>query len=127
VYCWGRVLEQSQPGSADGTDVAVPTPIGGPTGATGLTFNTFGGCMFDPQGAGACWGRNAEGQLGLGTMSTEDAVVVLPIGGWTWLSAGRFSTCGIRNGSVWCTGDNRNGQIGQGSVDRVAAFVEVKL
>jgi len=127
VYCWGRVIDQSQPGSAGGTDVAVPTPIGGPAGATGLTFNTFGGCMFDAQGGGACWGRNAEGQLGIGTTSAQDEVAVLSIRGWTWLSAGRFATCGIRGGRVWCTGDNRNGQIGQGSVDHVVTFVEVPL
>jgi len=127
VYCWGRVVDQSQPGSADGTDVPVPTAIGGPAGASGLTFNTFGGCSFDARGAGACWGRNAEGQLGLGDMSVQTDVVALPLGNWTWLSAGRFSTCGIRGGHVWCTGDNRNGQIGQGSVDRVATFMEVAL
>ncbi|HEY8924308.1 MAG TPA: hypothetical protein VIU64_08000, partial [Polyangia bacterium] len=127
VYCWGEVIDDSQPGSPAGTDVTTPTPIGGPTGAVGLTFNTFGGCSFDAQGAGACWGRNAEGQLGLGDESPRHDVVPLPLKGWTWLSAGRFSTCGVRGDRVSCTGDNTYGQIGLGSVTRVLSFRELDL
>jgi len=127
VYCWGKVNDHSQPGSPEDTDVPVPTDIGGPKGAIDLTFNTFGGCLFDAQGAGACWGRNQEGQLGLGDAEVRNDVVALPIGGWTWLSAGWFSTCGVNDGQVWCTGENKDGQIGLGSVSRVSSFVKVQL
>lgn len=127
VYCWGRVTDNSQPGSAADTDVPMPTDIGGPSGVTGLTFNTFGGCLIDAQHRGACWGRNDEGQLGLGDMDVRNGVVTLSIAAWTSLSAGRFSTCGVRNGGVWCTGQNSDGQLGLGDVSRVATFMGVDL
>lgn len=127
AHCWGRVIDQSLPGSAGATVVSVPTLIGAPAGTTGLSFNTFGGCLLDAQGAAACWGRNAEGQLGLGDMDVRTAVEPVPSNGWTLISAGRFSNCGIRDDRAWCTGDNRHGQIGQGDVDRTSVFVEVVL
>jgi len=127
VYCWGEVIDQNLPGSAGLTQVSAPTLIGAPAGAKGLSFNTFGGCSFDAQGKGACWGRNMEGQLGLDDMKDRDGVVVLPIAGWTSLSSGRFYTCGIRSGGLWCAGDNREDQIAQGSVKFVFKFFQVDI
>lgn len=127
VYCWGEVIDQSLPGSSGSNSVPLPADIGGPSGVTDLTFNTFGGCMLDARGAGACWGRNEEGQLGLGNTDARNDVAPLPIAGWTWLTAGRFFTCGVLDGRVWCTGDNQYGQLGVDSVSRVASFVPVDL
>jgi alpha-tubulin suppressor-like RCC1 family protein len=126
VYCWGE-NDESQLRSPAEKVIPAPTLIPAPSGAVGLTFNTFGGCSFDGLGVGACWGRNAEGQLGLGNEDTPDNVVTLLFRDWTWLSAGRFSTCGVRNDGIWCTGANDTGQLGLGTIKRVASFVEVDL
>jgi len=73
-------------------------------------------------GAVECWGANGSGQLGDGTHTmrlTPVSVVGLP-GGVAGLTAGRFHTCALlTDGSISCWGDNRFGQLGDGTgVDR---------
>jgi hypothetical protein len=127
VLCWGSVFDDAIPGSPAGTVVASPTPIGAPTGSLALSFNTFGGCVLDGQGGATCWGRNAEGQLGLGNMDVYLAPVPLDTAGWSQMSVGRFANCGIRDGGVACAGDNRAGELGRPDFARTAVFVDVPL
>jgi alpha-tubulin suppressor-like RCC1 family protein len=67
------------------------------------------------RGALYCWGRNDNGQLGDGT--TDDrhkprAVVGLPAGAITALSAGDDHTCAVVGGDAWCWGTTDNGDLG---------------
>ncbi|MBK8937145.1 MAG: hypothetical protein IPM79_05755 [Polyangiaceae bacterium] len=78
-------------------------------GAGHSCVRTFAGDVF-------CWGRNGDGQLGVG--STEDSLVPArarldePV---TYLAAGSFHTCAIGvSGALYCWGDNENGQLGTG-------------
>lgn len=63
------------------------------------------------------WGRNSQGQLGIGdTISTTVPVQVGNGSNWTQISAGRNHVLALRaNKTVWGWGDNRQGQLGQGS------------
>ena len=46
--------------------------------------------------------------------------------GWIAVSAGRFHTCAMRaDGSVWCTGANDVGMLGNDMTERVASFTRV--
>lgn len=62
-------------------------------------------------GGGQCWGRNAEGQLGIGYRSMEFATPqhvagLGPGSGVTAVAAGQWYTCAVANGGVLCWGDN---------------------
>lgn len=87
-----------------------------------LASGTYHNCILGENGNVWCWGRNEEGQLGLGSYND---VQILPtqantsgVSGskWTSLAAGAYTTCGIRNdGTAWCWGENTFGQLGNNS------------
>lgn len=65
------------------------------------------------------WGDNAYGQLGAGTVGTDELnpKQVSPDGNWKFVSAGEFYSLAIKNdGTLWAWGRNNYGQIGNGTV-----------
>ncbi len=117
LYCWGGNANVALAIDSDGGVVTAPTAIATPA-LVAVAFNTFGGCARTAAGEAFCWGRNVEGQLGLGDTMDRLLPTALPGDGWTDLSPGRFSFCGVRGGAVVCTGDNRSGQLGDGTTNR---------
>lgn len=132
VTCWGL----SNGGSIPQTDVDEVVPVPAPVSVplpdpiVEVAVNTFHGCARAQSGAVACWGRNEEGQIGLGDFGSVAEPQELALAGWSQISTGRFSSCGVRAGTVHCTGDNRHGQLGQGDAGtsaRRASHVPVPL
>ena len=80
-----------------------------------LTVNTFTRGGLRTGGTWWSWGRNWEGQLGLGTISESVDVPTVVGSGYSRLSIGRFHTCAMKDGEVFCTGDNGDGQLGTGT------------
>ena len=84
-------------------------------------------CALLMTGEVACWGRNNEGQLGVtptpsGTppMDNRGTAVVVPLtlgsARVVELALGLLHTCvRLDNREVWCWGDNRKGQLGDGT------------
>jgi len=73
-------------------------------------------CAVNAAGTAYCWGDNAGGQLGDGTM-VDRSVPIIVGGGFTWsqLSLGLNHTCGLTtSGRIYCWGGNASGQIGVG-------------
>jgi alpha-tubulin suppressor-like RCC1 family protein len=67
-----------------------------------------------------CWGSNSSGQLGRAPNRSKNGPEVVPGMERDVLSvaAAGNHTCAIKaNGSVWCWGENRSGQIGDGTTD----------
>jgi alpha-tubulin suppressor-like RCC1 family protein len=65
-----------------------------------------------------CWGDNSDGQLGAGnTDQDRPRQVTYPApGGWVSVTAGEVHTCAVRaGGTLWCWGDNSDGQLGIGN------------
>ncbi|HJU39130.1 MAG TPA: hypothetical protein VJ724_06115, partial [Tahibacter sp.] len=90
-------------------------PLGG-VDAVSMGFAST--CALADDGQVLCWGRNTEGQLGIGSefpRATAVPVQGLP-GPATAVASGRLHVCAIVGGEVWCWGRNFYGEIGDGTV-----------
>ncbi len=88
-------------------------------------------CVLTTNGEVECWGLNAYGRLGDGTLVNRNAPskVVFPEGvRITSLSKGIAAhTCGIdRDGAPWCWGLNTNGQLGTFDLSRTEVAVRTR-
>ena len=121
VYCWG---DNTDGQLGDGTTVdktSMPTvPVKLADGSylknvvsVDAGFNQT--CAVTTAGAMYCWGNNANGQLGDGTVVSKS--VATPVSGLSsgvvGLASGYYATCAIKTGgALVCWGYNGNGQIG---------------
>ena len=118
VKCWG---ENADGQLGDGTTVDRLTPVavvGLSSGVRGVSAGKRHTCAFLNSGAIKCWGNNAYGQLGDGTATSHltPVDVVGLTSGVQALDAGDDHTCAIDGeGGVKCWGDNRAGELGDGT------------
>jgi alpha-tubulin suppressor-like RCC1 family protein len=115
VSCWGDNSAQ-QLGIGDGMGGNRSTPVKLTTIAkvAALTAGSRHTCARLADGSARCWGRNASGQLGDGTMTMQDKPAAVPALGTTFkqLAAGNSHTCAaLADGSVACWGAIRSGPI----------------
>ncbi len=119
VWCWGQNANGQL---GDNTIVSKNGPAAVQQGALSFAEVSAGNehtCARTSAGAGYCWGKNAYGQLGDGSLS-NDLVPTLTQGGLilTRSAAGAQHTCGLASGAsagVWCWGLNQDGQLGDGT------------
>jgi alpha-tubulin suppressor-like RCC1 family protein len=77
------------------------------------------------------WGYNKYGQLGKGTYGSTNEPNYWPAqvgtdAGWSAIAAGPSHTAAVKtDGSLWCWGDNREGQLGNGTFDKTNQPVRV--
>jgi alpha-tubulin suppressor-like RCC1 family protein len=84
-------------------------------------------CAVTLSGTAYCWGANAQGELGNGTLAGS-ATPALVAGGltWHWVSAGAFFSCGLTtDGIPYCWGQNNAGQLGIGSTVDISTPIRV--
>lgn len=117
AWCWGdNAAGQLGTGTA-GSAATFPVPVAGGLAFTALTAGQDHTCGLTSTGVAYCWGSNANGQLGNGSIAS--AAGPTPVGGgrlFRMLSAGAQLTCGIGTAGVaYCWGDNRFGQVGDGT------------
>ncbi len=76
-------------------------------------------CVLTKPGTVRCWGSNLDGQLGQGTQDGAvhmKPLVVPNLGGVVEVRAGTGNTCArMSDGSVRCWGNNKFGQLGDGT------------
>jgi len=74
-------------------------------------------CALTTSGVAWCWGNNASGRLGDGTMTT--ATTPVPVAEslrFSRIAGGIAQTCAVRdNGAAFCWGENGNGELGDGT------------
>jgi alpha-tubulin suppressor-like RCC1 family protein len=123
VVCWGdNSLGQLGQGTFTGPGNPVTVPIGSNIGAIAIGAGGQHTCALRVTGRISCWGRNTDGQLGLGTVNGPDQTqpVLIPPNGIPQaldLSLGSNHTCAVLiPGRVRCWGRNTDGQIGDGTL-----------
>jgi alpha-tubulin suppressor-like RCC1 family protein len=128
LKCWGA-NNYGQLG--DGTSVLKSTPVevaGLNAGAAEITGGELHTCALMKSGGIKCWGYNALGQLGDGTLLNRATPVDVPglDGGVSSVQARGYHTCVIHgDGGVKCWGYNGQGQIGDGTNETRKAPTDV--
>ena len=129
VNCWG---DNSWGQLGDGTTTNSSTPVA-VTALTALmtavgTAGSFA-CAITNTGALKCWGDNSSGQLGDGTTTNRPAPVDVVVGlstGAKVVGTGGLHSCAVTG--LWglkCWGDNRAGEVGDGTTTDRATPVDV--
>ena len=119
VACWGYDTNgQLGDGTVSGTPDPSPGFIAsGATDWTSVSAAQFHTCATR-LGRVACWGNDAFGQLGDGTVNATDPTPGFISSGatdWTRVEGGGYFTCAIRSTLLACWGSDDAGQLGDGS------------
>jgi alpha-tubulin suppressor-like RCC1 family protein len=127
VKCWGRGADGQL---GDGRMASSPTPVtvAGLDHAIAIAAGDDHTCAATATGAVWCWGQGTSGQLGWGSPLARAAPVpVIGVADAVEVTAGSLHTCArVASGSardpqlpgaIQCWGDNRLGQLGDGTRD----------
>jgi len=127
AYCWGS-NDYGQLGTGNQNQAFSPTPVANLSnigsiialGAGGdQEFTASHSCAVVVTGPGSnvqCWGFNAYGQLGNGTLDDSTIpVAVASLSNIYGVSAGGDTTCAVSgDGNVFCAGSDYHGEVGDG-------------
>jgi alpha-tubulin suppressor-like RCC1 family protein len=145
VWCWGsNAFGELGDGTISGTAptcqypyICKPSPVQVAalgTSVVEIAASTDNTCARKSDGKVWCWGSNANGELGNGTTSGQSChngtpcqpspaeVTVLGTSA-VELAAGYNHICARKNdGTLWCWGNNANGQLGDGTTTGQTCF-----
>lgn len=116
IWCWG-LNSDGQLGIGDTVMMEVePVRLDTTFRAVAISTLKDSNCAIADDGALHCWGRNEEGELGLG--DREDRPSPTRVGtasDWTQIAVGWFHVCGLRGSRLFCWGSNGSGRLGDGT------------
>lgn len=110
VFCWGRNRygEAGTNGFRKKYDVLSPKKVPFPSSAKPVKSIAAGSkhtCATDTSGSVFCWGYNAFGQLGTGSVKTAwSPAKVLTVPAASQVALGSMHTCAIASSALWCWG-----------------------
>lgn len=122
IYCWGRNAH-GQLGNGSALDSSSPITVSNLSNVQTIAAGDQHTCAVTALGAVQCWGRNNFRQLGYqGTDDNGLGYIRRPLlvpgleNNIQAIAAGNNHTCALTSsGSVRCWGDNRYGQLGDGT------------
>jgi alpha-tubulin suppressor-like RCC1 family protein len=127
VLCWGLVgglladgsVPQYGQSTGEAWDRTTPKPVVGLSDVAQLAIGGEHLCALAKNGSVRCWGGNAHGQLGDGTLENRIApTAVSGLGKVVQLALGVSHSCALReDSSVQCWGANEGGQLGDRTVE----------
>ena len=127
AWCWG-LNHQGVLGDGSVRQKVRPVRVqGGGTWAQ-LASGAQHNCAIQSHpGSLWCWGRNQDGQLGIGSTEPSRTPVRVGFGKWLSVAAGGAHSCAIDSydRSLWCWGDNFYGQLGNGTTKDAPSPSEV--
>jgi alpha-tubulin suppressor-like RCC1 family protein len=121
VRCWGNraaITRQFPSGlnAAPFIPFTAPVSIEGVAGAVTVAVGDGHACALRHDGRVLCWGENGSGQLGLGSVTTQQSfapTLVSSLSGVVGIAAGGSVTCAVLvDGTARCWGLNNAGQLG---------------
>ena len=137
AYCWGvNAFGALGTGSAS-QGSPTPVPVSGALALGAIAAGAYShACALTANGAAYCWGRNDQGELGIGTttgpefcQNTPCSTVPVAVAGgltFTTLQVGTAHACALTtNGTAYCWGVNGDGQLGDGTTVSRASPVRV--
>ncbi len=108
AWCWGDGKD-GIPGQADFVSQPQPVMVKGMTvPLIRITSGWYHVCVQTTEAKVNCWGGNEKGQLGNASTVAPGRIVpaVGLYGGVTHLSAGGQQTCALKDGEIYCWGDD---------------------
>jgi alpha-tubulin suppressor-like RCC1 family protein len=120
VKCWGYNFHgelgvsrkgpttcSRRPGSVGQPCSTTPVSVGGLSGVASIAAGAYQTCALLTKGTVKCWGYNAEGQLGNGTLQTSSKPVsVVGLTGVRAITSGGVTACALLGtGTVKCWGN----------------------
>lgn len=132
LFCWGANVEgqlaQDDPYPEPGVNSPSPVQVGA-SSWFGAGAGQGHGCGIETAGTLHCWGRNTDGQLGIGSLDPGQIRVPLQVGSdadWISVTAGQNGTCGLRGQrDLYCWGRNAFGRLGVDAGELATAPVVV--
>lgn len=117
LWCWGQNLHGQLGNGATASRSSGPVQVAGGQRWSDVTTAGWHSCGVTEGGAAFCWGDNAAGQLGDGTVDRKlTPAKVAGAAAYSQVDAAWLRTCGVTTaGEINCWGDNANGELGNGN------------
>ncbi len=124
VYCWGNNWNRGEPdlpkygflGVGDTSAESIPYPKAVSQGTLKfkeIAAGDYHTCGLTDDNKVYCWGRNDQGQLGIGSTVNNSVPAYTSLSNVKQITAGHKHTCALKlNGEVYCWGDNEFYQLG---------------
>lgn len=131
AYCWGDNLYGTLgDGNTNEASSPVPVAVAGTRRYRQLKAGEDHVCAVTLADVTFCWGSNGNGQLGVVLTGFQQSYVPLKVGtggvAFRRVYAGGSHTCALTaEGVAYCWGNNRDGQLGDGTRDTTVVPVRV--